>query len=137
MLHTRRTFLKAAGLTGAAAVAGFTRVRRGFAQTGAKFAETAALRIGYEDNGNPQGFPIILLHGFPDDIRAWDQVTPPLVKAGHRVLVPYLRGYGPTRFRDAAAPRMAEQSAIGQDVVDFAYALHLDRLAVPGCDWGA
>src|SRR6058998_1944712 len=137
MLHTRRTFLKAAGLTGAAAVAGFTRVGRGFAQTGAKFAETAALRIGYEDNGDPQGFPIILLHGFPDDVRAWDQVTPPLVKARHRLLVPYLRGYGPTRFRDVSAARMAEQAAIGQDVIDFADALRLDRFAVAGYDWGA
>ena len=84
----------------------------------------------------PEGFPIILLHGFPDDVRAWDEVTPPLVKAGFRVLVPYLRGYGPTRFRDAAAPRMAEQAAIGQDVIDFADALRLPRFAVAGYDWG-
>jgi pimeloyl-ACP methyl ester carboxylesterase len=59
-----------------------------------------------------------------------------LVRAGHRVLVPYLRGYGPTRFRDAAAPRMAEQAAIGQDLVDFADALGLARFAVAGYDWG-
>ena len=94
------------------------------------------LNIGFEDTGGKQGIPIILLHGFPDDVRAWDGVVPPLVKAGHRVLVPYLRGYGPTRFRDAAAPRMAEQAAIGQDVMDFADALGLDRFAVAGFDWG-
>jgi len=98
--------------------------------------QTPALDIAYEESGPAQGFPIVLLHGFPDDVRAWDQVATPLVKAGHRVLVPYLRGYGPTRFRDAAAPRMAEQAAIGQDLVDFADALGLTRFAVAGYDWG-
>jgi len=98
--------------------------------------QTPALNIGYEDTGDRQGFPIILLHGFPDDVHAWDQVAPPLVKAGYRVLVPYLRGYGPTRFRDAAAPRMAEQAAIGQDLIDFADALRLPTFAVGGYDWG-
>ena len=98
--------------------------------------DTPTLSIGYEDSGDPRGFPVILLHGFPDDVRAYDDVAPPLAKAGHRVLVPYLRGYGSTRFRDAAAPRMAEQAAIGQDVIDFADALNLPRFAVSGYDWG-
>ena len=141
MSPSRRTFLKAAGLASTALVRGFTGVRCAFAQAGAsrgsESVQTPVLTIGYEDNGDPQGFPIILLHGFPDDVRAWDQVTPPLVKAGHRVLVPYLRGYGPTRFRDVSAARMAEQAAIGQDVIDFADALRLDRFAVAGYDWGA
>src|SRR5437660_11445625 len=97
---------------------------------------TAELEIAYEAHGDARAFPVILLHGFPDDARAFDGVAPPLVKAGHRVLVPYLRGYGPTRFRDASAPRMAEQAAIGQDVVDFADALRLPRFAVAGFDWG-
>jgi pimeloyl-ACP methyl ester carboxylesterase len=114
--------------------------RRAWPQTGAtpvaKSIETPVLNVAYEESGNPQGFPIILLHGFPDDVRAWDDVLPPLVQAGHRVLVPWLRGYGPTRFRDAAAPRMAEQAAIGQDLVDFADALKLPRFAVAGYDWG-
>lgn len=96
--------------------------------------ETPVLEIGYEESG--RGFPVILLHGFPDDVRAFDEVAPPLVKAGYRVLVPYLRGYGPTRFRDPKAPRMAEQAAIGQDVIDFADALKLSRFAVCGYDWG-
>src|ERR1019366_9104396 len=99
-------------------------------------AETPALRIAYEESGDSQGSPIILLHGFPDDVRAWDDVIPPLARAGHRVLVPYLRGYGPTRFRAAATPRMAEQAAIGQDLIDFADALKLPRFAVSGFDWG-
>ncbi len=98
--------------------------------------QTPVLNIGFEETGSPSGFPIILLHGFPDDVRAWDDVATPLAAAGHRVLVPYLRGYGATRFRDAAAPRMAEQAAIGQDVIDFADALGLDRFAVAGYDWG-
>src|SRR5882724_6110059 len=133
MMHNRRAFLKAAGL----AIAGAGKTL-GQAGTGpaAKSVQTPALTIAYEESGSAQGFPIILLHGFPDDARAFDGVAPPLVKAGHRVLVPYLRGYGPTRFRDAAAPRMAEQAAIGQDVIDFAEALGLGRFAVAGYDWG-
>jgi pimeloyl-ACP methyl ester carboxylesterase len=98
--------------------------------------QTPILNIGFEETGSPSGFPIVLLHGFPDDVRAWDEVAPPLAAAGHRVLVPYLRGYGATRFRDAAAPRMAEQAAIGQDLIDFADALGLERFAVAGYDWG-
>jgi pimeloyl-ACP methyl ester carboxylesterase len=98
--------------------------------------QTPVLSIGYEDRGDPRGVPVILLHGFPDDVRAFDEVVPPLAKAGYRVLVPYLRGYGPTRFRDLAAPRMAQQAAIGQDVIDFADALRLPRFALSGYDWG-
>ena len=115
-----------------------TAIRRSSPETTppTRTIQTPVLELAYEENGGPQGFPIILLHGFPDDVRAYDQVAPPLVKAGYRVLVPYLRGYGPTRFRDAAAPRMAEQAAIGQDLVDFADALGLERFAVAGYDWG-
>ncbi len=102
----------------------------------AKAIETGVLKIGYEESGPTGGFPILLLHGFPDDVRAWDEVATPLGKAGYRVLVPYLRGYGPTLFLDASAPRMGEQAAIGQDVIDLADALHLDRFAVAGYDWG-
>jgi len=69
-------------------------------------------------------------------VHAYDEVAPPLAKAGYRVLVPYLRGYGPTRFRDPAAPRMAEQAAIGQDLIDFADALGLKQMAAAGYDWG-
>jgi len=140
MAYSRRTFLKAGGLAGAALLSDLAGVLRAWAQAGATRApalvQTPALSIAYEDTGDKQGFPVILLHGFPDDVRAWDDVAPPLVKAGHRVLVPYLRGYGPTRFRDPTAPRMAEQAAIGQDLVDFADALRVDRFAVAGYDWG-
>jgi len=139
-VEPRRTFLKTAGLAGAGAMAGaWTGSRvlaQGVAATAGRMVDTPVLSIAYEDTGDPRGFPIILLHGFPDDVRAFDAVVPPLVKAGHRVLVPYLRGYGPTRFRDPAAPRLAEQAAIGQDVIDFADGLTLPRFAVAGYDWG-
>ncbi|MDP7588459.1 MAG: alpha/beta hydrolase [SAR202 cluster bacterium] len=105
-------------------------------QTNVKFAKTPVLNIGYEEHGDPLGFPVMLLHGFPYDIRSFDGVVPPLVEAGHRVIVPYLRGYGATTFLDPDAPRMAEQAAIGQDIVDLAEALNIDRLVLAGFDWG-
>ena len=101
-----------------------------------KFVQTPVLNIGYEESGDSSGFPIILLHGFPYDVRAWDEVLPPLIEAGYRALVPYLRGYGPTSFRYPESPRMAEQAAIAQDVVDFAEALGIGQFALTGFDWG-
>src|SRR5215467_1047468 len=93
---------------------------------------TPTLEIGYATYGDVAGFPIVLLHGFPDDIHAWDTVAPPLAAAGYRVLVPYLRGYGTTRFLDAAAPRMAQQAAIGQDLIEFMDALEIRSAALGG-----
>ena len=101
-----------------------------------KMVQTDVLDIGYEEHGDSNGFPVILLHGFPYDVRSFDGVPAPLVAAGYRVLLPYLRGYGPTRFRDPSAPKMAEQAAIAQDLVDFADALNLDQFAAAGFDWG-
>src|SRR5436190_21153497 len=121
---TRRTFLETAGRAGAAlAVASSRPVWGQSTMPSTSFVETPVLRIAYEESGAQGGFPVVLLHGFPDDVRAWDGVVAPLVRSGYRALVPYLRGYGATRFKDAAAPRMAEQAAIGQDVIDFADAL--------------
>jgi pimeloyl-ACP methyl ester carboxylesterase len=123
----RREFLKASGMAMAV----------GFGQPSPeRSVRTPTLDIGYVESGNPNGIPIVLLHGFPDDVHAYDEVAPPLAQAGHRVLLPYLRGYGSTTFRDPSAPRMAEQAAIGQDVIDFADALKLQRFAVAGYDWG-
>jgi pimeloyl-ACP methyl ester carboxylesterase len=99
-------------------------------------ARTATLEIGYEEQGREAGDPVILLHGFPDDVRTWDEVAARLAAFGHRVLVPYLRGYGPTRFLDPGAPRMAQQAAIGQDVLDFMDALGIERATLAGYDWG-
>jgi pimeloyl-ACP methyl ester carboxylesterase len=99
-------------------------------------ARTPTLEIGYEAFGPNDGLPIILLHGFPDDAHAYDTVAPPLAATGHRVLVPYLRGYGLTRFLDPATPRMAQQAAIGQDLLDFMDALGIPSAALAGYDWG-
>src|SRR2546426_6626765 len=97
---------------------------------------TPTLEIAYEAHGREGGVPVVLLHGFPDDPRAFDAVAPPLASAGYRVLVPYLRGYGPTRFLDAAEPRMAQQAAIGQDLLDFMDALGIPGAGLAGYDWG-
>jgi pimeloyl-ACP methyl ester carboxylesterase len=97
---------------------------------------TSTLEIAYEAMGDSNGFPIVLLHGFPDDGRAFDDVSSSLVAAGHRVVVPYLRGYGPTRFLDPTTPRMAQQAAIGQDLLDLIDALDLPRVGLAGYDWG-
>ncbi len=97
---------------------------------------TPTLEIGYEEHGQPAGAPVILLHGFPDDAHAWDAVASPLAAKGCRVIAPYLRGYGPTRFLDPGAPRMAQQAAIGQELRDFIDALGLERVTLAGYDWG-
>jgi pimeloyl-ACP methyl ester carboxylesterase len=97
---------------------------------------TAVLEIAYEAHGDPGGVPVVLLHGFPDDVRAYDGVAPPLAAAGLRVLVPYLRGYGPTRFLDPGEARMAQQAAIGQDLLDLMDRLDLGPAVVAGYDWG-
>jgi pimeloyl-ACP methyl ester carboxylesterase len=147
MRHSRRSFLRlgvaVGALTGAVtdtrdvwAVARARSRAQGSTAPRTRTVQTPVLNVGFEESGDPQGFPIILLHGFPDDVRAWDEVATPLAGKGHRVIVPYLRGYGPTRFRDATAPRMGEQAAIGQDLIDFADALGLPRFAVAGYDWG-
>ncbi len=98
--------------------------------------QTSTLEIAYDVYGDDSGFPVVLLHGFPDDAHAWDTVAPPLAAAGYRVLVPYLRGYGPTRFLDPKAPRMAQQAAIAQDLMDFMDALKIERASLSGYDWG-
>lgn len=128
----RRDFLQTAG--GFIAAASF----RGSALQvpSVRSARTNILEIGYHESGPESGFPVILLHGFPDDAHAYDGVAPILAKAGYRALAMYLRGYAPTRFLDRSQPRTAEQAAIGQDVVDFADALGLRRFAVAGFDWG-
>ena len=146
MKHTRRAFLVATGLsgmTGLKGVAGMTApggdaTENSQAPAGPQLrhVDTDTLSIAYEEQGSAAGVPVILLHGFPDDVRAWDEVARPLAAAGHRVLVPYLRGYGPTRFLSPATPRLAEQAAIGQDLIDFADALRLPAYVVCGYDWG-
>jgi len=102
-----------------------------------RFVDTPLLRIGYEASGAERGFPVILAHGWPDDARTWDAVLPALHEAGFRTYVPWLRGYGPTRFRDEKTFRSGQLVALGADLVDFATALGLGRHALVGHDWGS
>ncbi|QJU58247.1 alpha/beta hydrolase [Sphingomonas sp. AP4-R1] len=106
------------------------------AETTVKYAETSDLRIAYVDRGPRNGTPVILSHGFPYDIHAYDEVTPILVEAGLRVIVPYARGFGPTRFLSNDAKRTGQQAARGLDIIQFADALGLQRPILGGFDWG-
>jgi pimeloyl-ACP methyl ester carboxylesterase len=100
-------------------------------------ARTPLLEIAYEER-NPQARDVVvLLHGFPDDVRTWDGVLARPELAEKRALVPWLRGYGPTRFRDPAEPGRAQASALARDVVDFLDALGIERCTLVGHDWGA
>lgn len=99
--------------------------------------QTPTLSIGCEISGPADGAPVILLHGWPDDVRTWDAVLPALHRIGRRTIVPYLRGCGATCFRKADSLRSGQLAALGQDVIDLADALKLERFAVIGHDWGA
>ena len=101
-----------------------------------KRVRTGILEIAYEDSGPEAGFPVLLMHGFPYDPRCYDEVVPPLVAAGYRAIVPYLRGFGATRFLAAETPRSGQQAAIGRDLLDLMDALNLPRAALVGFDWG-
>ncbi len=97
---------------------------------------TPTLEIAYEERGPAGGPAVVLLHGFPDDITAYDGVAPSLAAAGWRVILPYLRGYGPTRFLDPLTPRSGQQAALGRDLLDLLDALGIERAALAGYDWG-
>jgi pimeloyl-ACP methyl ester carboxylesterase len=94
------------------------------------------LEIAYEESGSVDGTPVLLMHGFPYDPRAYDAVVPPLVAAGCRAVVPYLRGYGPTRFLSPDTLRSGQQAALGKDLLDLLDALGIERAALAGYDWG-
>jgi pimeloyl-ACP methyl ester carboxylesterase len=95
-----------------------------------------ALEVAVELHGPADGPAVVLLHGFPDDARAWDGVAPALAARGMRVVVPYLRGYGPTRYRDPATPRSGQQAALGADLLALMDALGIGRALLAGYDWG-
>jgi pimeloyl-ACP methyl ester carboxylesterase len=97
---------------------------------------TPTLEIEYAESGPADGEPVVLLHGFPYAPPAYDEVVPPLVAAGCRTIVPYLRGYGPTRFLSADTPRSGQQAALGKDLLDLLDALSLSRASLVGYDWG-
>jgi pimeloyl-ACP methyl ester carboxylesterase len=98
--------------------------------------DAGVLNIAYYEAGPADGPVAVLLHGFPFDIHSYVDVAPQLAAQGCRVIVPYLRGYGPTRFRDAATPRSGEQAAIGADLLALMDALSVKRAVVAGYDWG-
>lgn len=100
-------------------------------------ATTPNLHVAYEAAGPEHGQPLVLLHGWPDDARTWDRLLPALHAAGFRTLVLWLRGCGPTRFRDPEAMRSGQLAALGRDLIEFADALGLGRFAIIGHDWGA
>jgi pimeloyl-ACP methyl ester carboxylesterase len=101
-----------------------------------KHARTETLDIAYEESGSQSGIPVLLLHGFPYDPRCYDDMVPPLVAAGCRTIVPYLRGYGATRFLEPSTPRSGQQAAMGNDTIELMDALGLSRAAMVGFDWG-
>ncbi len=94
------------------------------------------LEVAYEEAGPAAGQPVILLHGFPYDVRAYDAVVPPLAAAGCRVIAPYLRGYGATRFLSAATPRSGQQAALAHDLRALMDALAIPQAVLAGYDWG-
>jgi len=101
-----------------------------------QYVRTSVLNVAYEEHGSPAGDPVILLHGWPYDPRDYDGVVPLLVRAGCRVIVPYLRGFGPTRFLSADTPRSGQQAALGNDLREFMDTLAIERATLAGYDWG-
>jgi pimeloyl-ACP methyl ester carboxylesterase len=101
-----------------------------------KTARTRTLEIAYEESGPENGLPVLMMHGFPFDPRAYDGMVPPLVAAGCRAIVPYLRGYGPTQFLSAQTLRSGQQAALGQDLLDLMDALRIPTALLVGFDWG-
>jgi pimeloyl-ACP methyl ester carboxylesterase len=101
-----------------------------------KTIKTEDLEIAYFEYGNVGGWPVILSHGFPYDAHAFDKVAPILVQNGARVIAPYTRGFGSTRFIDNNALRNAQQVARGRDIVHLSQALDLKRPIIGGFDWG-
>jgi pimeloyl-ACP methyl ester carboxylesterase len=151
----RRRFFGAAAMTAAAAqfgLASFAAAQSGNASTGhlpsiksvtatslgaLRQVRAGVLDVGYAEAGPADGPPVILLHGWPYDIHTYVDVAPLLASRGYRVIVPFLRVYGTTRFVSGATPRNGQQSAIAVDVMDLMDALKIQRATVAGCDWGA
>ncbi|NWL08714.1 alpha/beta fold hydrolase [Pseudomonas hunanensis] len=102
-----------------------------------KHINAGVLDVSYVEQGPADGPVVILLHGWPYDIHSFEQVAPDLAAKGYRVLVPYVRGYGQTRFLSAQTPRNAQPTALASDVIAFMDALHVRRAVLAGFDWGA
>ena len=98
--------------------------------------QTPVLDIAYEQSGPEGGLPAILLHGFPYDIRGYDEAVALINAAGFRTIVPYLRGYGSTQFLSSATTRSGQQAALGQDLLELMDALRIKKAVLAGYDWG-
>ena len=150
-LHRRR-FFGAAAMTIAAAQFGMIGSRRATAQdkqlpaikpgTNTSFGplkqiDAGVLNVGYAEAGPANGPAVILLHGWPYDIYSFVDVAPLLASAGYRVIVPYLRGYGTTRFLSSDTVRNGQQSAVALDIIALMDALKIEKATIGGFDWGA
>lgn len=149
----RRRFMGVAALTVAAAHFGVGRAALAKSTSEARIPATTpgtntsfaaikqidagVLNIGYAEAGASDAPVVILLHGWPYDIHTYVDVAPLLAKAGYRVVVPYLRGYGTTRFLSPDTPRNGQQAAIAADIVALMDALGIEKAVIAGCDWGA
>ena len=102
-----------------------------------KQIDAGLLSVGYADVGPADGRAVLLLHGWPYDIQSYAEVAPVLASAGYRAIVPYLRGYGTTRFLSNATTRNGQQSVLGVDAVALLDALGIDEAIIAGFDWGA
>jgi pimeloyl-ACP methyl ester carboxylesterase len=102
-----------------------------------KQIDAGVLNVCYAEDGPADGRAVILLHGWPYDIHTYVDVTPLLAKAGYRVIVPYLRGYGSTCFLSSETPRNGQQSVVAVDIIAMMDALKITKAIVAGCDWGA
>src|SRR5947208_4826874 len=102
-----------------------------------KQIDAGVLNVGYAEAGPPDGPAIILLHGWPYDIHSFVDVAPRLSKAGYRVIVPYLRGYGTTRFLSSDTLRNGQQSVVAGDIIALMDALKIEKAILGGFDWGA
>jgi pimeloyl-ACP methyl ester carboxylesterase len=153
--HSRRRFLGTAAMTLAAARLGMldsasaqTRKRKSAelptttrgahtAFASLKQIDAGVLNIGYAEAGPVTGTAVVLLHGWPYDIHSFVDVAPLLASAGYRVIVPYLRGYGPTRFLSKDTLRNGQQSVVAADIVALMDALKIQKAILAGFDWGA
>jgi pimeloyl-ACP methyl ester carboxylesterase len=101
-----------------------------------KNIDAGVLRVAYADYGAADGWPCVMMHGFPYDIHAYAEVAPILASAGARVIMPFMRGYGGTAFLSPNTPRSGEQAAFGADLLALMDALNIERAVVGGYDWG-
>lgn len=144
----RRDFLRGVGLTALAASVGAwsnpfdvqAAKRAGSGENDTmgpmKQIHAGVLDVGYHDAGPRDGKVVLLLHGYPYDIHSFAEVSPILASKGYRVVTPWLRGHGTTRFLDDATPRSGQQGAIGADVIALMDALHIETAVLAGFDWG-